>query len=80
VVAGLGSVAVGLVQAYVGESTGVTRILTIIFPTVITLWLAVMGVLLLRKVSSREPPVAGTFEAPLQGGGDVATTHEESDR
>jgi hypothetical protein len=52
VVAGLGSMVVGLVQAYVGESTPVTRILTIVFPTIITLWVIQMGVLLLRKVPS----------------------------
>jgi Domain of unknown function (DUF4386) len=54
VIAGAGSIVVGSIQAYVGESTSVTRTLTIIFPTVITLWLAQMGVLLLRRVSSWE--------------------------
>jgi len=49
VVAGAGSVVVGLVQGQVGETNAVTRIPSIIFPTVITLWLAWMGVLLLRK-------------------------------
>jgi hypothetical protein len=48
VVAGIGSVVAGLVQAYAGESTTVTRVLTIIFPTVITLWLAGMSTLLLK--------------------------------
>jgi hypothetical protein len=52
VVAGVGSVAAGLVQASAGESTTMTRILTIIFPTVITLWLVQMGMLLLRRASS----------------------------
>ena len=74
VVAGGGSVVVGLVQAYVGESTGVTRILTIVFPTVITLWLAVMGVLLLRKATSLELAVDGTFDATLQDGGNLAAS------
>jgi hypothetical protein len=55
VVAGAGSVIVGSMQAYIGESTSMTRVLTIVFPTVITLWLAQMGVLVLRRVSSREP-------------------------
>src|ERR687891_2230458 len=77
VVAGLGSVAVGLVQAYVGESTGVTRILTIVFPTVITLWLAVMGALLLRRASSLERSVEGGFEGRFEGGGDVAASGAE---
>jgi hypothetical protein len=53
VVAGGGSVPVGLVQAYTGESIGFTRIATIIFPTIITLWVVVMSVLLWRKAKSR---------------------------
>jgi hypothetical protein len=52
VVAGVGSVPVGLVQAYMGESIGFTRIATIIFPTIITLWVVVMSVLLWRKAAS----------------------------
>jgi hypothetical protein len=68
VVAGVGSVAVGLVQAYAGESTGLTRILTIIFPTIITLWLAAMGALLLRRAASLEPVVDDAFGARLQDG------------
>src|ERR687897_773293 len=53
VVAGVGSVPVGLVQAYTGESIGFTKIATIIFPTIITLWVAGMSVLVWRKVASR---------------------------
>src|SRR5215216_1566662 len=53
VVAGVGSVLVGLVQAYTGESIGFTRIATIIFPTIITLWVVGMSVLLLRKAGRR---------------------------
>jgi len=53
VVAGIGSVPVGLVQAYTGESIGFTRIATIIFPTIITLWVVVMSVLMWRKTKSR---------------------------
>jgi hypothetical protein len=49
VVAGVGSVPVGLIQAYAGESNTITRVATIIFPTVITLWVAWMGVVMLRK-------------------------------
>jgi hypothetical protein len=52
VVAGVGSVPVGLVQAYTGESIGFTRIATIIFPTIITLWVVVMSVLMWRKAAS----------------------------
>jgi hypothetical protein len=53
VVAGVGSVPVGLVQAYTGESIGFTRIATIIFPTIITLWVVVMSVLLWRNAGRR---------------------------
>lgn len=58
-VAGLGSAVVGIVQANAGESIPVTRIATIIFPTIITLWVAVMGVLLFRKAPSLERAIAG---------------------
>ena len=64
VVAGVGSIVVGIAQAYVGESTGVTKIATVIFPTVITLWLALMGVLLLRKLSSRERSASERASGP----------------
>jgi hypothetical protein len=49
VVAGVASIGAGLIQAYVGEPTGASRILTIFGPTVITLWLLVIGILLVRK-------------------------------
>ena len=52
VVVGVGSVPVGLVQAYTGESIGFTMIATIIFPTLITLWVVGMCVLVWRKASS----------------------------
>src|SRR5215204_2615614 len=58
VVAGVGSVLVGLVQAYTGESIGFTRIATIIFPTIITLWVAGMSVLVWRMASSRSGEMA----------------------
>jgi hypothetical protein len=47
--AGSGSIAAGLVQAFTGKPTIASLILTIIGPTVISLWLLAMGVLLLRK-------------------------------
>ncbi len=47
-VAGVASIGAGLIQAYVGEPTGASRILTIFGPTVITLWLLVIGILLVR--------------------------------
>ena len=52
--AGLGLVAAGLIQASAGEATTVTRTLTIIFPTVITLWLVNVNALILRRASSLE--------------------------
>jgi hypothetical protein len=54
VVAGVGSLAAGLVQAIVGEPTTLSRVLTIIFPTVITLWLVDVNALILRRASSLE--------------------------
>ena len=69
VVAGAGSVVVGLVQGQVGETNTVTRIPSIIFPTVITLWLAWMGVLLLRKAPALErTPPRQTAAAPSPTG------------
>lgn len=53
--AGVGSVAAGLVQAFTGTPTTTSLILTIIGPTVITLWLVVMGTLLWRR-SRHMPP------------------------
>lgn len=50
--AGLGSIVVGLVQGAAGESTTFTRVLTIVFPTIITLWVVQMGVLVLRRLRS----------------------------
>jgi hypothetical protein len=54
VVAGAGSILAGLIQAAAGEPTTVTRVLTIIFPTVITLWLVEMNILVLRKAPALE--------------------------
>jgi hypothetical protein len=48
-VAGVLSVGAGLVQAIPGEPTTASRVLTIIGPTVITLWLLVIGVSLVRQ-------------------------------
>jgi hypothetical protein len=52
-VAGSGSIGAGLVQAFTGEPTIASLILTIIGPTVISLWLLVMGILLLRNTVNR---------------------------
>ena len=56
--AGVGSVAAGLVQAVAGEPTALSRVLTIIFPTVITLWLVEMNVLVLRRAATLERAAA----------------------
>jgi hypothetical protein len=56
--AGVGSVAAGLVQAVAGEPTTLSRVLTIIFPTVITLWLVQMNVLVLRRAATLERAAA----------------------
>ena len=56
VLAGFESIVAGLIQAESGSPVETARVLTIIGPTLITLWLLVMGVLLLRR--SREPGVA----------------------
>ncbi len=61
-VAGAGSIPVGLVQAYVGESILATRIATIVFPTVITLWVAVTNLVLVRKPSYPGDPRTGRTE------------------
>jgi hypothetical protein len=47
-VAGVASIGAGLVQAFTGEPTEASRGLTIFGPTVITLWLLVVGILLAR--------------------------------
>jgi Domain of unknown function (DUF4386) len=49
VAAGIGSVAASLAQGTVGEPTELSRILTIIGPTVITLWLIAIGILMARR-------------------------------
>jgi Domain of unknown function (DUF4386) len=58
VLAGVLSLIAGTIQASVGEPTEASRLLTIVGPTVITLWLLWMGVLLLRGARfSRPQPV-----------------------
>jgi hypothetical protein len=57
VLAGALSVVAGTIQASVGEPTEASRLLTIVGPTVITLWLLWMGILLVRneRVSRTQP-------------------------
>jgi hypothetical protein len=45
----LESIGAGLIQAEAGEPVAASRVLTIVGPTVITLWLFAVGILLLRK-------------------------------
>jgi hypothetical protein len=49
VAAGCGSIGAAIIQGATGTPTTASRILTIIGPTVITLWTATIGVLLIRK-------------------------------
>jgi len=49
VAAGVASLGAGLIQALVGAPTPASRFLTIVGPTVITLWLLVIGILLAGK-------------------------------
>jgi hypothetical protein len=49
VLAGVLSLVAGTIQASVGEPTEGSRLLTIVGPSVITLWLLWMGILLLRR-------------------------------
>lgn len=56
VAAGVLSAAAGTIQASVGEPTEASRILTIIGPSVITAWLLVMGILLLREARHAQLP------------------------
>ena len=59
VLAGVLSFVAGTIQAFVGEPTDASRIVTIVGPTMITLWLLWMGVLLLRmSPSGRSSPPA----------------------
>jgi Domain of unknown function (DUF4386) len=54
--AGFGSLAAGLVQAFTGKPTVASLVLTIIGPTIISLWVLVMGVLIRRTIpQGREP-------------------------
>jgi hypothetical protein len=49
VIGGAGGAVSGVIQAYLGEPTPVTEALGIAAPSIITLWLLLMGVLLVRK-------------------------------
>jgi hypothetical protein len=55
VMAGILSIPAGLIQAFTGEPSDASRVLTIIGPTVITLWLLAMGILLIRRAAATLP-------------------------
>jgi hypothetical protein len=48
VVGGVGGAASGVIQAYLGEPSAITTALGIAAPSIITVWLFVMGILLVR--------------------------------
>jgi hypothetical protein len=52
--AGIRSILAGIIQALTGKPTVASLILTIIGPTVITLWMLVIGVLLWRRSASAQ--------------------------
>jgi hypothetical protein len=62
VLGALESIGAGLIQAEAGSPLVATRVLTIVGPTVITLWLFVIGVLLVRRArvveARRQAPAA----------------------
>jgi hypothetical protein len=52
VIGGVGSAISGGIQAYMGELTRISEALGIASPTIITLWLLIIGILLLRSARS----------------------------
>src|SRR6266545_4062039 len=63
VVAGVGGALSGVVQAYIGEPSSITTVLGIAAPTIITLWLLMMGILLVRKAGTYRSTEARVKEA-----------------
>ena len=64
VLGGLESIGAGVIQAEAGEPVLASRVLTIVGPTVITLWLLVMGILLVRtgyRMGTANPPAQRTI-------------------
>ena len=57
-VAGVASIGAGLLQAFTGEPTEASRGLTIFGPTVITIWLMVVGFVLVRMGREHAPAAA----------------------
>ena len=55
--AGVGSIGAGLIQGAAGEPTPWSRILTIFGPTIITLWLLSVSMLILRRERRSDPLV-----------------------
>ncbi len=63
VVGGVGGALSGVVQAYIGEPSSITTVLGIAAPTIITLWLLMMGILLVRKAGTYRSTEARVKEA-----------------
>lgn len=55
VLAGIASIGASLVQGVTGEPSTLSRILTMVGPTVITLWLLTIGVLMAQKGPAVRP-------------------------
>ncbi len=55
--AGIGSIGAGVIQALTGKPTMTSLVLTIIGPTVISVWLLVMGVLMWRRTGAYATPL-----------------------
>jgi hypothetical protein len=65
VLAGFESIVAGLIQAESGSPVETARVMTIIGPTLITFWLLVMGILLIRKARRLEQ--AAVHGTPAHG-------------
>ena len=66
VVGGAGGAASGVIQTYIGEPSAITTALGIAAPTIITLWLLIMGILLVRR--GQDVQIDNSPTAAEQGG------------
>jgi hypothetical protein len=64
VAGGAGGAVSGVIQAYLGEPSPVTEALGIAAPTVITLWLVVLGILLVRLGAVHQPAAGAGSRSP----------------
>jgi hypothetical protein len=77
--AGVGSIAAGLVQAFTGEPTTASLVLTIIGPSVISLWLLVMGVLVGRRAPRERSAQGKTAAVRTDQAGPLARVPQGAD-